>query len=76
MMYVHPRFQGNGVASALLSHLEYVARHLGIKELYTEASITARLFFERRGFELIAQQVVSTRRHSFINYRMQKMLNT
>jgi putative acetyltransferase len=76
MMYVHPRCQGKGVASALLSHLESVARGLGIQELYTEASITARLFFERRGFQLIEQQVVSTRGQNFINYRMKKLLNT
>jgi putative acetyltransferase len=76
MMYVHPRCQGKGVASVLLSHLESVARGLGIQELYTEASITARLFFERRGFQQIEQQVVSTRGQSFINYRMKKMLNT
>jgi putative acetyltransferase len=75
MMYVHPRCQGKGVASALLSHLESVARGMGIQELYTEASITARLFFERRGFQLIEQQVVSTRGQNFINYRMKKRLN-
>ena len=76
MMYVHARCQGKGVASALLSHLESVARGLGIQELYTEASITARLFFERRGFRLIEQRVVSTRGQNFINYRMKKLLNT
>jgi putative acetyltransferase len=76
MMYVHPRCQGKGVASALLSHLELIARGLGIRELYTEASITARLFFERRGFQLVEQQVVSTRGQNFINFRMKKLLNT
>jgi len=76
MMYVHPRCQGKGVASALLSHLESVARSLGIQELYTEASITARLFFERRGFQLVEQQIVSTRGQNFINFRMKKLLNT
>ena len=76
MMYVHPRCQGKGVASALLSHLESVARSLGIQELYTEASITARFFFERRGFQLVEQQIVSTRGQNFINFRMKKLLNT
>jgi GNAT superfamily N-acetyltransferase len=74
MMYVHPRYQGKGVASALLSHLESVARSLGVQELYTEASITARLFFERRGFQLVEQQLVSTRGQNFINFRMKKLL--
>jgi GNAT superfamily N-acetyltransferase len=76
MMYVHARCQGKGVASALLSHLELVARSMGIQELYTEASITARLFFERRGFQLVEQQIVSIRGQNFINFRMKKRLNT
>ena len=76
MMYVHAQHQGKGIASALLSHLESVARGLGIQELYTEASVTARLFFERRGFQLVAQQVVSTRGQNFTNYRMWKLVNT
>jgi len=76
MMYVHPRSQGKGVASTLLSHIESVARSLGIKELYTEASITARPFFAKRGFQLIEQQVVSTRGQNFINYRMKKRLTS
>jgi len=76
MMYVHPRCQGMGVASALLSHIESVARSLGIQELYTEASITVRLFFERRGFQLVEQQLVSIRGQNFINFRMKKLLDT
>jgi len=76
MMYVHPRCQGKGVASALLSHLESVARSMGIQEFYTEASITARLFFERRGFQLVEQQLVSNRGQNLINFRMKKRLNT
>ena len=43
-MYVHAQYQGKNVASALLAHLESVARSLGIQELYTEASVTARMF--------------------------------
>jgi len=74
MMYVHAEFQGRGVASTLLSHLEAAAHHEGLKLIYTEASITARAFFERRGFELIAQQLVSTRGQEFINFRMRKSL--
>jgi putative acetyltransferase len=74
MMYVHADFQGRGVASALLLRLEAAAHRQGLELIFTEASITARPFFERRGFELIAQQVVSTRGQEFINFRMRKSL--
>ena len=41
MLYVHPAFQRQGVARALLEHLEQRARTLALRRLYTEASITA-----------------------------------
>lgn len=74
MMYVHPAHQGQGAATALLIHLESAARLLGARRLRTEASITARPFFERRGFRLIAEQTVALRGQSFINFRMEKPL--
>jgi putative acetyltransferase len=74
MMYVHPEHQGKGIASALLEHVEQFAHRHGLARLYTEASITARPYFEHRGFRLIASQVVSARGQDFINYRMEKQL--
>jgi putative acetyltransferase len=74
MMYVHPDFQRRGVATALLGRVESVALRAGIHELRTEASITARPFFERRGFCIVAPQVVSIRGQDFVNYQMKKSL--
>jgi len=74
MMFVHPDHQGKGVASALLETAESEAARLGLDRLYTEASITARPFFERKGFRVIAPQTVSLRGMDFINYRMEKRL--
>ncbi len=74
MMYVHPAHQGVGVASALLATVEAAARAQGLSRLFTEASITARPFFEKRGFSLIAEQQVETRGQLLTNFRMQKIL--
>jgi len=74
MMYVHPAHQLRGVASALLRQLESAARELGAQRLHTEASLTARPFFERRGFLLIAEQTVTLRGQPFVNFRMAKPL--
>ncbi|MBF0306399.1 MAG: GNAT family N-acetyltransferase [Alphaproteobacteria bacterium] len=68
MMYVHPAHQGRGVATALLGHAEAI----GLARLYTEASITARPFFERRGFRLVAAQTVVRRGQELVNFRMEK----
>lgn len=75
MMFVHSRFQRRGVASLLLAQIESSARLRHILRLYTEASITAKPFFEHRGFRLIAPQVVRKRGQEFINYRMEKILD-
>ena len=50
------------------------ARTRGLARLFTEATITARPFFERRGFHVIAPQRVIRRALEFINYRMDKLL--
>ena len=73
-MYVHPEHEGRGVASALLNHLEDAARRQGLTKLFTEASITAKPFFERRGFEVLTAQVVEFRGEKFTNFKMEKHL--
>ncbi len=74
MMFVHPDHQGRGVAGALLRQVEAEAARLGLGRLFTEASITARPFFERKGFRMIAPQTVSVRGQDMVNYRMEKLL--
>ncbi len=74
MIYVHPAHQRRGIATALLAELEDKAREEGADRLFTEASITARPFFEHRGFVLIAPQTVMLRAQPFVNFRMEKRL--
>lgn len=74
MLYVHADHQGRGVASLLLRTVEASARTHGLLRLFTEASITARPFFEHRGFRVIAPQRVMRWAQEFLNYRMDKAL--
>lgn len=73
-LYVHKDFQGQGVASALVNKLEMKARELGLHEMDTEASITARPFFERQGYQLMMKQSVERKGVLLVNYRMSKKL--
>lgn len=75
-LYVHADYQRIGVASTLLCQLEASAKEQGLTWLYSEVSITARPFFERRGFRVITAQTVALRGQQFINYRMEKLLNS
>jgi putative acetyltransferase len=74
MLFVAPRFGRRGVASALVAAVEQRARRLGATSLSTNASITARPFFEQHGFVVVAEQRRITRGVSMTNYRMLKQL--
>ncbi|MBX4930918.1 GNAT family N-acetyltransferase [Rhizobium bangladeshense] len=72
MMFVHPDFQGIGVATRLLRRAEKEALRLGFRRVYTEASITARPFFESKGFRVMTGQIVEKRGQSLENFLMEK----
>ena len=74
MLFVHPDHQGRGVAATLLDWIEARAAEAGIQRLFTEASLTARGFFEKRGFRVIVAQDVPLRGQVLRNYRMEKTL--
>ncbi len=74
MLFVHADHQGRGIARALLDHIHGRAGEQGISRLFTEASITARPFFERKGFEVVEAQDVELRGQTFRNYHMAKSL--
>ncbi len=74
MMFVHPRYQGMGVASLLLRTIELAAHHQTLPCIITEASLTARPFFERRNFKVVTPQEVHVRGQVLKNFRMEKRL--
>lgn len=74
MMFVHPDHQGIGAASLLLAKVEAEARRLALEQITTEASLTARPFFERRGFVVAAPQTVEKRGQPLANFRMVKRI--
>ncbi|MEG4586934.1 GNAT family N-acetyltransferase [Microcoleus sp. MOSTC5] len=70
--YCHQDFQRQGVGRLILKQIESKAKDLGINKLFTEASITARPFFESQGFMVITKQEVERRGQKFINFAMEK----
>ncbi|NIK75255.1 putative acetyltransferase [Paenibacillus castaneae] len=73
-LYVHKDFQRQGIAKALLNTLESESRKRGLHEMSTDASITAKPFFERQGFVIIQKQIVERRGVALTNYKMIKQL--
>jgi putative acetyltransferase len=74
ILFVHPRYQRMGVANALLDRVEREALAQNLVFINTDASITARPFFEARGFEIVRIQGVEVRGARLNNFRMQKRL--
>ena len=68
------KFRGQGVATALADGLEQSARAEGHRKLVTHASITARPFFEKRGYQVVREQQVERKGLLLTNYVMEKML--
>jgi putative acetyltransferase len=73
-MYIHKDYQGQGIASALVNNLESEAKRLGLIEMDTEASITAKPFFERHGYRITQSQIVERRGVKLVNFKMIKNL--
>jgi putative acetyltransferase len=71
-LYVHHEFQGCGIASRLFDRIEAEAQRFGLTHLYTEASITARPFFHKRGFSVVTPQLVEQGGCTFRNFVMEK----
>ena len=74
MLYLHTDAVGRGIGRRLYKAVEREARGRGLDRIFTEASITARPFFERRGFRVVREQTVSRRGTSMTNFAMEKDL--
>ncbi len=51
--YVSPRARFSGISSALMAALEAVAREAGSAQVRLESTITAREFYQARGYRLL-----------------------
>ena len=68
-LYVHKDYQRCGVATAICDALE---QNTKAAELTTHASITARPFFEKRGYTVVREQQLERRGELLTNFVMRK----
>ena len=69
-LYVHKDFQRRGVASALCDRLEQASD----AEIFTtHVSVTAKPFFEKRGYQAVREQQVERKGVLLTNYVMKKV---
>ncbi len=73
-LYVHKDFQGQGVAKLLSNALEDYVVQQGLSSIMVTASITARPFFESRGYSVIVEVSSESEGQVLINYLMDKTI--
>ena len=71
-MFVHKDFQGEGIATMLLNEIEQYAITNGIIRITSEVSLTARPFFEKRGYIVEEEQKRKANQLSLTNFWMAK----
>lgn len=69
--YVHHEYQGLGIGSSLMNEIFNRATDLNLKRVFSEVSITAKPFFESKGFYVVQQQNVEIRGVKLTNFIME-----
>lgn len=67
-LYVHADYQRKGIATAICKQLEQAVEG----KITTHASITAKPFFEKRGYRVVRKQEVERRGIFLTNFVMEK----
>ena len=67
-LFVHADYQGRGIATAICNQLEQAVKG----DITTHASITAKPFFEKRGYRVVKEQQVERQGIFLINFCMEK----
>ncbi|WP_312939994.1 GNAT family N-acetyltransferase [Oscillibacter sp.] len=76
MLYVHKDYQSRGVATAILYELEHQAISRGIFHFTTYGSITAKPFFEARGYRVVRKNIAVRRNIELTNCFMEKSIDS
>jgi len=74
-LYVNHLYLGKGVASRLIHHVENIALKNSVKELKSDVSITALLFFEKKGYVVVKRNENLHKGEVLINFDVVKKLS-
>lgn len=72
--FCHYQHQGLGIGSALMAHIHALAKQQDTSQLAADVSISAKAFFEAKGFIQVKQQAVTIRGQVLTNFKMIKRL--
>lgn len=67
-LFIHSDYQGKGIATAICNQLESAVQ----ENIVSHVSITAKTFFEKRGYKIVKEQRVERQGVSLTNFVMTK----
>lgn len=70
--YCHHEWIGKGVGSALMKEILQKAKNCNIPLIFAEVSITAKPFFEKWRFRIVAEQTIARKGVELINFKMER----
>lgn len=73
-LYVHKDYQGKGIAKMISAEIENYAQKNNLSKILVDSSITAKPFFQNRGYEILKENAVKRCGQILINYTMRKYL--
>ncbi|MEG0832902.1 MAG: GNAT family N-acetyltransferase, partial [Oscillospiraceae bacterium] len=73
-LFVHKDYQGKGIAGAIATELERLAEMQGVLVFSTHASVTAKPFFEKRGYCVVSENKVIRNGVELTNFIMEKSI--
>ena len=74
LLYVHKDYQRIGIATLISDNIENYLWSKGAQVISTDASITAKPFFEKRGYVVQMEQSVKCRGQYLTNFKMQNAI--
>ena len=69
-LFIHADYQKKGIATAICNRLEWAVRG----DITTHASITAKSFFEKRGYKVVKEQKIERQGIFLTNFCMKKQM--
>jgi len=73
--FCHHKYQRQGIGSFLYSRIEKIAVSNSILQMCSDVSITAKSFFESKGFVVTKKQLLKMRGQELTNYKMLRSLD-
>lgn len=73
-LFTRPGFARRGVATKLYQRVESALRAVGVPRVTTQASLAARPFFDRHGFQVDTEECVECRGSYLTRFAMHKQL--